>query len=72
MADEDSHSTDSIVSGDGHSDPLKVVAEAAARLSTPAPVMLRYNGNRRSDRTLMSYMSLLLFKNPRPEENILG
>ena len=36
MADEDSHSTDSSVSGDeGHSDPLRVTAEAGARLSTP-------------------------------------
>ena len=37
MVDEDSHSTDSGVSGDeGHSDPLRVAAEAGARLSTPA------------------------------------
>ena len=36
MADED------------HLDPLKVAAEAAARLSTPASVMLRYYGNKRS------------------------
>ena len=37
MADEDSHTTDSNVSGDeGHSDPLSVAAEARARLSTPA------------------------------------
>ena len=33
MADEDSHTTDSNVSGDeGHSDPLSVAAEARARL----------------------------------------
>ena len=37
MADEDSHSTNSSVLGDvGHSDPLKISAEAGARLSTPA------------------------------------
>ena len=37
MADEDSHSNDSIVSGDeGHLDPFRVAAEASARLSTPA------------------------------------
>ena len=37
MADENSHSTDSSVSGDeGHSDPFRVAAEAGARLSTPA------------------------------------
>ena len=43
MADEDSHvkkklkkKTDSSVSGvEGHSDPLRVAAEAGARLSTP-------------------------------------
>ena len=44
MPDEDSHSTDQTVSGEeGHSDPLRVAAEAAARLRTPAPVMLRYH-----------------------------
>lgn len=49
MADEDSHCTNSGISGDeGHSDPLKVTVEAAARLSTPASVMLRYNGNKGS------------------------
>ena len=49
MADEDSHSTDWSVSGDkGHSDPLRVAAVAGVRLSTPASVMLRYNGNKRS------------------------
>ena len=37
MGDEDSHSTNSSVSGDeGHSDPLRVAAETGARLSTPA------------------------------------
>ena len=37
MANEDSHSTCSRVSGDeGDSDPLRVAAEARARLSTPA------------------------------------
>ena len=39
IADEDSHSTDSSVSGEeGHSDPLRVVPEAGVlvRLSTPA------------------------------------
>ena len=37
MAHEDSHSTDSIVSGyESHSGPLKVAAEAAAKLSTQA------------------------------------
>ena len=36
MADEDSHSANSSVSGEeGHSDPLRVAAEAGARLSTP-------------------------------------
>lgn len=35
MVDKDFHSTDSSVSGDeGHSDPLKVAAEAGERLST--------------------------------------
>ena len=35
MADENSHSTDWSVSGEeGHSDPLRVAAEAGARLST--------------------------------------
>ena len=37
MADKDSHSTNSSVLGDvGHSDPLRVAAEAGARLGTPA------------------------------------
>ena len=37
----DSHSPDPSVSGDeGHSNPLRVAAEAGARLSTPASVML--------------------------------
>lgn len=36
MTDEDSHSTDSSVSGDeGHSDPMREAAEAGARLNTP-------------------------------------
>ena len=49
MAGEDSHSTDSSVSGDErHSGTLRVAAEARARLSTPLSVMLRYNGNKRS------------------------
>ena len=37
MADEDSHSTDSSVSGGrGYSDPLRVAAEGGAGLNTPA------------------------------------
>ena len=41
MADEDSRSTDSSVSGDeGHSDPLRVAAEAGARLSTPTKMKM--------------------------------
>ena len=41
MADEDSRSTDSSVSGyEGHSDPLRVAAEAGARLSTPAKMKM--------------------------------
>lgn len=41
MGDEGSHSPDPSVSGDeGHSNPLRVAAEAGARLSTPASVML--------------------------------
>ena len=44
MADEDSHSTDSSVSGDeGHSDSLRVAAEAGARLSTPKNICLWTN-----------------------------
>ena len=46
MADEDSHSTDSSVSGDeGHSDPLRVAAEARARLSTPAKAYCKQNSS---------------------------
>lgn len=33
MADEDSHSSDSSVSSEGHSDPLRVAAEEGARMS---------------------------------------
>ena len=41
MADEDSHSTYSSLSGDeGDSDPLRVTAEVKARLSTPAKATL--------------------------------
>ena len=41
MADEDSHSNDSSVSGDaGHSYALRVAAEAGARLSTPAKAVI--------------------------------
>jgi len=41
MADEDSRSTDSSVSGyEGHSDPLRVAAYAGARLSTPAKMKM--------------------------------
>jgi len=41
MADEDSRLTDSSVSGDaGHSDPLRVAAEAGAKLSTPAKMKM--------------------------------
>jgi len=41
MADEDSRSTDSSVSGyEGHSDLLRVAAEAGARLRTPAKMKM--------------------------------
>jgi len=41
MADEDSRSTDSSVSGyEGHSDPLRVAAESGVRLSTPAKMKM--------------------------------
>ena len=40
MVDNDSHSTDSSVLGEkNHFDHLGVAAEAAARISTPAPLM---------------------------------
>lgn len=59
MTNEDSHSTNSGISGDeGHSDPLKVTVEGAARLSTPAAVMLRYNGNKRKCLTTWQYCCL--------------
>ena len=42
MADEDSRSTDSSVSGyEGHLDPLRVAAEAGARLSTLAKMKMK-------------------------------
>jgi len=41
MTDEDSRSIDSSVSGyEGHSDPLRVAAEAGAGLSTPAKMKM--------------------------------
>jgi len=41
MADEDSRSIDSSVSGyEGHSDPLRIAAEAGARLSAPAKMKM--------------------------------
>ena len=60
MTNEDSNFTNSGISGDeGHSDPLKVTVEAAARLSTPASVMLRYDGNKRS---VLLHVSTIVYK----------